>query len=109
MERTTMESEPPVIEFNQVNGYTEVKPGLPPWLLRELRVSGRRFTLGGTRGFQTVKEDVPMCDNGPTGTPQILTLNDNWPTGTPRILTGLLPRVFARLQQEGYHLDIRGM
>ena len=62
MERKTMKSEPPVIKFNQVNGYTEVDPGLPPWLLRELRVSGRRFTLGGKRGFQTFMEDVPLCD-----------------------------------------------
>jgi hypothetical protein len=94
MKRTTMESEPPVIKFSQVDGYTEVEPGLPPWLLRELQVSGRRFTLGGKRGFQTVMEDVSLCDKGPTG--------------TTRILTGLVPRVSNSLLQAGYHVKVTG-
>ncbi|MGO9598756.1 MAG: hypothetical protein ACLP7Q_12275 [Isosphaeraceae bacterium] len=94
MERTTMESEPPVIKFYQVDGYTEVEPGLPPWLLRELTVSGRRFTLGGKRGFQTVMEDVRLYDVGPLG--------------KMRILTGLVPRVSESLGQAGYRGTING-
>ena len=38
----------PMIKFSQVNGYTEVEPGLPPWLLQELRVSGGDSHWGGS-------------------------------------------------------------
>jgi len=94
MERTSMESEPPVIRFVQENGYTLVEPGLPRWLLQELTVSGRRFNLGGPRGFQTSIEDDSLYEEGPTG--------------SARILTGLVPRVSASLLQAGYHVKLTG-
>ena len=71
-------------------------------------MSGRRFTLGGKRGFQTFMEDVPLCEKRQTGTQGILKVWDNGPPGTLRILTGLLPRVSARLRQAGYRVEITG-
>jgi hypothetical protein len=94
MEGKSMESEPKVIRFVQENGYTSVEPGLPQWLLQELTVSGRRFSLGGPRGFQTDIEDVRLYDKGPKG--------------STRILTGLLPRVSRCLLQAGYHVRVTG-
>jgi hypothetical protein len=92
MERTTMESEPPVIRFFQEHGYTGVQPGLPAWLLRELVVPERQFTLCGARGFESVVEDVRLYDERPYG--------------RTRVLTGIVPRLSERLLQAGYHVKV---
>ena len=92
MNRVSLESEPKVIQFFQENGFTEVQPGLPVWLLKELVMPGRRFTLGGARGFESVVQDVRLYDKGPSG--------------RTRVLTGIVPRLSDRLLQAGYHVKI---